>query len=422
MRSARLAYLIAGLVFAQSSSASELPMLEPYQVMRSLGVLQDRIAGGEQSALPMQGKLLTMADKVFNESPREILQSPKNIKALVIYGLTGGNPRTVLSLLPAIPNEDPNNQLAEGIAHYVRGERANARKAFGKIDPVKLDGDIGAPVALAIGSANAKDDPDTAIAMLKFAVLQAPGTLVEEAALRRLIAMYLHIKDTDKFIKTSERYARRFYGSPYAGQFADMFVSGAVNLQDLPDPDQIRVVADNLPPSHRNAIYLRVARSAAVKGLNDLSAHLSALVEPIAGQVKTEPSPDAESPANAADSKVAELRSKLYAGISTLRKTGETEQLTALQNAASDELPAEDRKLLAAALAVAKAISEPIAMTASNSEAGGAYNGEKRTTEQTIGSETAKPGLEVLDSAETLISSMRQKLQTIDQRIEKESK
>ena len=422
MQLMRAAGLIGALVVAQPALATELPMLEPYQVMRSLGVLQDRIANGEQAALPLQGKLLAMADKIFNQTPHETLKKPKNIKALLIYGLTGGNPRTVLSLAPVIPSEDPHYHLAEGVTHYVRGQQASARKAFEKVDPLKLDGDIGASVALAVGSANAKDEPDRAIEMLKLAIVQAPGSLIEEAALRRLIAMYLHVGDTAGFVKASERYARRFNGSPYANQFADMLVSGTANLQVVPDRKQIRLVAENLPRNQRNAIYLRVARNAAVKGMSDLSAHISSLVDPVPGRKQSNSPPEPENLAGVEDDKVAALRSKLYAGISTLRKTGDTEPLTELQNMAGDKLPADDRKLLAAALAVAKAISEPIEQMDSTAALSTDEGGGMPDNGNAAEFEPTKPDLAVLDSAEALISGMRQKLQSIDQRIEKETR
>ncbi len=371
----------------------------------------------------MQSKLLAIVDKEFNNLPRKALSEPANVKALMIYSLTGGNPRTVLSLLPAVPETDPHHGLIEAISHYVRGERQRAQEAFGKIDATNLDNDIGASVALAIGSARAKEKPEDAISQLKTAILLAPGTLVEEAALRRLIALYLRYENMVEFVRVSERYARRFYRSPYANQFADMFVIGTVGFPEQMADWQIRHVADSLPPAHRNAVYLRIARLAAVKGQGDLSAQVSSFVDPKAGTLLSTEKLYPDNAAVAEYGEATELRARLYAGISVLRQSGNMEQLNELRTANIDKLPAEDRKLLSAALAVADAISEPIekldddlALSASQIKSADEA-GE-------LPENSAAPQTEhgALNKAETLISDIKQKLDQIDQVIEEESR
>ncbi|MEX0346154.1 MAG: hypothetical protein AB3N20_14615 [Rhizobiaceae bacterium] len=374
----------------------------------------------------MQSKLLAIADKGFNSLSHEKLSEPANVKSLMIYGLTGGNPRTVLSLLPLVPETDPHHGLVDAVSHYVRGERQRAQKAFEKIDASDFDNDIGASVALAIGSAKAKEEPEGAISKLKSAILLAPGTLVEEAALRRLIALYLRSENIVEFIRASERYARRFYRSPYANQFADMLVVGTVGFPEQMTDWQIRQVADSLPPAHRNAVYLRIARLAAVKGQGDLSAQASSFVDPEAGAMNSAEQLHSDDTAVAENGETTELRARLYTGISVLRQSGNSDQLNALRAANIDRLPAEDRKLLSAALAVADAISEPIeeldddsALSERLNESAGDAGDAGELPENAA---AAQAELGALNMAETLISDIKQKLDQIDQVIEKESR
>lgn len=414
--------LIGQMFIPLAGHASELPPLEPYQVLRSLHIVQDRIADGDQAALPMQGKLLVIADDTFNTFSTEKVAEPRNVKALLKYGLSGGNPKTVLKLLSSIPAENPHHELVAGVSHYVRGRREAASEAFGGIDPFKLDDDIGAFVALAIGSANSAENTGAAIAMLKRAILIAPGTLVEEAALRRLMAMHMQVGDTGKFMKVSERYARRFSGSPYANQFADMFVSGVVNLQNRPEEAAIADVADGLTSAQRSSIYLRIARKAAVEGLADLSAAASSMIRRPDDLKTTAVPPGSAVPESRANANVAELRSRLYDGISTLRESGDTKKLSELKEADSEKLPPEDRKLLTAVMAVANAITEPIRNTDPGAEMPDGGFEVPKSSEIAISPDQQEPETAVLESAESLISEMAEKLDLIDQRIEKETR
>ena len=79
--------------------------------------------------------------------------------------------------------------------------------------------------------------------MLDRARLLAPGTLVEEAALRRSIAVAAKLGDAKRFLRLSEQYVRAYLRSPYASQFADAFVAGVVTLNATIDREAMVDVA-----------------------------------------------------------------------------------------------------------------------------------------------------------------------------------
>ena len=54
--------------------------------------------------------------------------------------------------------------------------------------------------------------------------------MVEEAALRRSIALSVELKDQARFMLAASQYVRGFIDSPYASQFADAFVDGVIAL------------------------------------------------------------------------------------------------------------------------------------------------------------------------------------------------
>ena len=101
------------------------------------------------------------------------------------------------------------------------------------VDPTAYTPDIGAFLALVKGiGARRGPSPRSRSRCSTRRRLLSPGTLVEEAALRRSIAIAAALGDTRRFLMASEQYVRGYLRSPYASQFADTFVAGVVTLHD----------------------------------------------------------------------------------------------------------------------------------------------------------------------------------------------
>ena len=62
-------------------SALASSTLQPFQMIRSLQLVQDRIANGDHAALPMQRKLLEMIDERLRNGTVDDLAEPRNLSA-----------------------------------------------------------------------------------------------------------------------------------------------------------------------------------------------------------------------------------------------------------------------------------------------------------------------------------------------------
>src|SRR5690606_9545545 len=87
--------------------------LQPYQMVRSLQLVQDRIAAGDHAAMPMQAKLLEMIDARFRAAGAGDLDDPKNLRALLVYGMSGGNPATIAAAVSHIQMDATDKAVAE---------------------------------------------------------------------------------------------------------------------------------------------------------------------------------------------------------------------------------------------------------------------------------------------------------------------
>ncbi|TPM06061.1 MULTISPECIES: chemotaxis protein MotC [unclassified Mesorhizobium] len=267
------------LLAGQPTAALAQDSLQPYQLVRSLQLIQDRIAVGDHAALPMQSKLLEMIDTRLREADKNDFRDPKNFRALLVYGMSGGNPVTVEAAVSRATADARDLALARGVIDYLNGRPGEAIEALKPVDPMAQPSDLGAFLALVKGSLLASDQPAAALMLLDEAKLLGPGTLVEEAALRRSVGIAVAQRDAARFALASTQYVERYLYSPYASQFADSFVSGVIELHMSISQDKLADITSMMDPEREKVIYLRIARRAAIDGLNELSAFASARAE-----------------------------------------------------------------------------------------------------------------------------------------------
>jgi chemotaxis protein MotC len=330
--------------FLGRAAAQERYELQPYQMVRSLQLVQDRIAGGDEAALPMQRKLLEMIDAKFLATAPAGFDDPRNFDALLVYAISGGNPVTIETVVSRLDLKPPRAALGDGILGYVRGRPAEAEKALHDINPLTQPIELGAYLALIKGSVAAADDSAAALKLFDEARLLGPGSLVEEAALRRSIMIALKMRDAGLFLGYSEKYVRRFLHSPYASQFADAFVIGVVEMHDSMGLDKIAATLNEMDAERRKSIYLRLARKSAIDGL----ASLTAFAARMAG-IRDDPR-----------SKTTDPRVLLYSSIASVASGSAGAVAAQLAAIDRDHLSESDQQLLDAARAVAeKVIAAP---------------------------------------------------------------
>ena len=182
----------------------------PVTLVRRLQRLQDLIAAGSTAGIAQQRAMITEMDAAFGEADPSVWQDPANARALVMYFLGGGNPAVLRAIINREPKPNIDEKLLTGSLLYLEGREEPALRQLGEIDARKLPNGIGGQIALAQAALTVRTDPAKAALLLEVARLLMPGTLVDEAALRRAVLVAAQAGDLDQFERLSGQYFSRF--------------------------------------------------------------------------------------------------------------------------------------------------------------------------------------------------------------------
>lgn len=335
--------LLVSLVGARADDVRAVP--EPYQLVRRLQTLQDEIARGNLEAHNAQPTLLKRLGEKFHEADPGVWNDARNGRAAVTFLLSGGAPQVVRDLR-ARAKLNIDEAILEGALAYVEGRSDDAKTRLTDVNARGLPPTFGAQIALVQSALLAQSDLKATIERLDEARLMLPGTLVEEAALRREIFVTGQVDDFDKFESLAIQYFRRYRHSIYAGNFRQRFALAVARFSFAQQTHRFaRLVAilEHLDRASQRVLYLLIARTALVHGKIDMADLAAERVEALA----EEGSPEQE-------------RARFYrASVRSLMKSNE-EAVSELQKIDKGRLPQRDAELLAAALAVGRNVRKAL--------------------------------------------------------------
>jgi chemotaxis protein MotC len=205
---------------------------------------------------------------------------------------------------------------------------------LGASDLRTIDARVAGQIAFARSVLESKRDPEAAVALLDWARLVAPGGLVEEAVLRREIALVAEARDVSRAAMLIRQYVTRFAASIYAADFLRDLARfiGRIGLAD--DPANYRILsqaAAPLPDGGRRDFLLTLAKTALTNARFDAASAASNEVLRSA-------------PADSSD----EARARLYQAAGRVISDGPDAALAELQGVANSKLERSDAVLLEA--------------------------------------------------------------------------
>ncbi|HEY0121719.1 MAG TPA: chemotaxis protein MotC [Rhizobium sp.] len=279
----RLAFAFTlGMLMPGGLRAESQDGLPPYKILRSLEFIQDSVVAGDSSAGEMQRFMLSTIDDRLRNADKSVFDDSRNVDAALIYAMSGGNPATLEYLMSRDVNGNFDNRVADVLRKYLNGKGLLVVNTLADIAKEYRDKKIGPYLSLVAANVMSAKNPKEALKLYDWARLTSPGTIVEESALRRSLALSADAGMVPQGLGYAARYTRRFLHSPYASQLADLFVQLVVDHDaDVKQQDIIDILSFMDPPRQRE-VYLRMARRAAIAGKADLAALASGRAQSIA--------------------------------------------------------------------------------------------------------------------------------------------
>ncbi|MDR6635853.1 chemotaxis protein MotC [Phyllobacterium sp. 1468] len=386
-----IGWLLFGLISMPLTTAhAAMPSPEPYMLVRSMRMLQDQVASGKPEALPMLNRVLGHIAEQLQAAKPEVWSKPANVYAIFIYLLNGGNPEVVRTILTSANLGEVDPKLVAGSLAYADGDTLRIIENFQELPP-NVPIELVASIYLVTATQLAGLDAGTALKRLDYIRLNAPGTLLEEAALRRGLMIAARLGDKDKVRLLARNYLQRFALSPYSEDFFRQLVDALKVIKGKISNEEIQEVASLAWPGARLPFYLRIARGAIVDGDMQRARFASEQADALSAVLKTD-----------------DTQAKLYLAVSKVGsdKTGDAKFM--LSNLPKDRLHGRDINLLEAAIAMAnKILAQPIP----------GVEGQQKIPVAGSASEIAEPGsakATPVAPVDPMIDETRKKLDAVD--------
>ncbi|KQZ97670.1 hypothetical protein ASD74_11000 [Rhizobium sp. Root564] len=392
------------LAAGHAEAQSDLP---PAKILRSLQFVQDSVVMGDHSARDMQKFLLSAFDTTLRTSDMSVFSDTKNADAALIYIMSGGNPATLNYLVAKDVQGYFDSRVVNVLQKYLSGRGGLVDKVVSDLIPEYRNNRLGPYLMLIAGNIAYTKDPAAALPFFDDARLSAPGTIIEEAALRRSIMATMQLKQPDKGMVYARKYAVRFLHSPYASQFADLFVSLAIDSFGPVTTKDIGEIAELMDAERAQEIYLRIARQASLQGKMELAQFAAEKANGIAedtGDTTREP------------------LSKLYSGLSDISGQDVLAAQEKLASIPESELSPRDLALRNAAKTIAEQIMQPPSLAAAttvSSSSGPATEGSRAPAPA---GKTEEAASQAADAAplKTFFDKNRARLNEIDSMLKQE--
>lgn len=263
MRRARwIATLLALFQLNCVACAAELA-----ELVRDLNAIQNRMAVGDPVAREQAAKQFDAIEKQIETVDPASWSDQRNVYAVVVYLLCGGAPSKLREILGAKFVNEKLSPLLGVSLEYAEGQDSGLPKGLLNFDARQFQRMLGGHLALVQGGSLIGQDNARAISLLDLARLLMPGSLVEEAALRREIAILDPVRDVDKLGLLSMRYVSKYVNSPFAASFWDVVrnaTSGDAGF--LSRSSRFSAVFERAPQAERLSFYLALSRQALYVG------------------------------------------------------------------------------------------------------------------------------------------------------------
>lgn len=247
---------------------------KPFMQIRILQGLQSQTAKGSTHALKAQRRLLGRMNEYFKSLDPVYWSDHRNIRAAVLLLLSGGHPSVGHHLLSLGLPVEADMTMMQGALDYIEGRKEDAYANLTSFEPLDLEPSLGGQIALVQAVLYLPHDLKNALVAIDKARLLMPGSLIEEAALRRGVSIAAALNQPDLFQTYALQYIRHYRSSIYNEDFRRRFGLAMRHFSDNRSEetfDYLDGAITEFDMDTRREFYLLLAYSSLVEGNLDLT-------------------------------------------------------------------------------------------------------------------------------------------------------
>ncbi len=229
---------------------------------------QNEVVNGGADLLPLQSHVLETLGVAIDARAEDALWSDDDQIAVIGYGLAGGEPRSLTRMLGKASLSPASEALVRGLIAFRRSRPEQANSQFALATDEAIPRILLPAVAMVRGALAMENGPEEAVRHFRRAMQLAPGTLVEEAALRRL--MVLNADDSAMLFKLAHQYWQRFPKSPYRHRVSTLLRRSLLTAEGKQNEAILDGLLPLLPAPERFAFLAELSRQALLAGQSEL--------------------------------------------------------------------------------------------------------------------------------------------------------
>ncbi len=249
-----------------ATGAEALEKPEYSNLLSALYSVQDDIARGDTGAISIQKEIMERLRVSLEVSFARSINDIEWQTAALGFALDGASAQVAANLMRTFDGSLVGQPIYNAVAAYSSNKLELAAREFATVDYEAIDSRLAPFVALAHGTADLEIDAPRAARSFERAIQLAPGTLIEEVALRRLAILGIKLGDASIFKRVTNLYLRRYSSSTFSSQFFGILAEGAPLLLDEQEAGRLIDLSANLPQRKRIPLLLSLAESHAAAG------------------------------------------------------------------------------------------------------------------------------------------------------------
>lgn len=197
------------------------------QAMREITALQARLAQGVDGSPQNLKASMRHAEEVFSSND-VTSESNEDIQSLAQYVLSGGNPDVASKALQNPLLSIQQKELLQGVVAYATADFAKAKQKLLPLDGEQFNTLLDAQLTMVQVQLEQETDTGKNLERLSYVANIVPGTLIEEAAIRRMVPLLARPNHSQKLLYWTSRYLRRFSNSLYYQDFETSLIGAVV--------------------------------------------------------------------------------------------------------------------------------------------------------------------------------------------------